>query len=204
MLDLDFEMTSPDLNLNMACDGEFYEPQAIVSSPIVPIDCTVSMECDDDTVSPSVLPEAANTMSCEMVLSSDLDPQRHAIENDCNSNTLCHACGILDDCQCTQQQTDDHNYVSSSIVPIDCTVSMECDDDTVSPVFPEAVNTMSCEMVHSSDLDPQLDAVENDCNNNTLCHACGILDCQCTQQQTGDHNYASYQVFGHTKELVFS
>ena len=152
------------------------------------------MECDDDTVSPSVFPKAVNTMSCEMLFSSDLDPQRHAIENDCNSNTLCHACGILDDCQCTQQQTDDHNYVSSSIVPIDCTVSMECDDDTVSPfVFSEAVNTVSCKIVHSSDLDPQLNAVENDCNNNTVCHACGILDCQCTQQQIGDHNYASYR-----------
>ena len=111
MLDFDFEMTNPDLNLNMACDGEFYEPQAIVSSPIVPIDRTVSMECDDDTVSPSVFPEAVNTMSCEMMLSSDLDPQRHAIENDCNSNTVCHAWGILD-CQCTQQQTGDHNYAS--------------------------------------------------------------------------------------------
>ena len=111
MLDFDFEMTNPDLNLNMACDGEFYEPQAIVSSPIVPIDRTVSMECDDDTVSPSVLLEAANTMSCEMVHSSDLDPQLDAVENDCNNNTVCHGCGILD-CQCTQQQTGDHNYAS--------------------------------------------------------------------------------------------
>ena len=82
---------------NIECDCDFYEPHTIVSSSIFPVevisygtDLDVDMQCDDDTVSPSVLPVATVDTS-EMLQSSDLDEQLNAAsKNDCNTNTLCH------------------------------------------------------------------------------------------------------------------
>ena len=117
--DLQIISSDPDLSVNMECDGDFGEPHTMVSSSVFPMkltsystDLSVSMECYDDNVSPIILPEVDTS---EMLQCSDLDMQLDAVnENDCNNNTnsLCHACGFLEGCQCVYTVTDDHNYAS--------------------------------------------------------------------------------------------